>query len=144
MTQPEARKGRVFVAEDDRGVLDLIVTRLTLAGYDTAYGRDGWEAVQGIQQTRPAAVVLDINMHSLDGFGVLDALRKKLPLAPIPVMVLTARNAPGDVQRALALGARDFLTKPFDDAQLLARVARLLRPRPRVVARAPSSPLLIL
>jgi len=144
MTPPEARRGRVFVAEDDRGVLDLIVTRLTLAGYDTAYGRDGWEAIQGIQLTRPAAIVLDINMPNLDGFGVLDALRKKPPLAAIPVMVLTARNAPGDVQRAMALGARDFLTKPFDDVQLLARIARLLRPRPRVAARTPSSPLLIL
>lgn len=132
--RPEARKARIFVAEDDRGVLDLIVTRLTLAGYDTAYGRDGWEAVHGIEQTRPSAVVLDINMPSLDGFGVLEALRKRPTLAPIPVMVLTARNAPDDVQRALALGARDFLAKPFKDDQLLARVGRLLRPRPRIAA----------
>lgn len=133
MTRLEGRKARIFVAEDDRGVLDLVVTRLMLAGYETAYGRDGWEAIAGIQQTRPAAIVLDINMPKLDGFGVLDILGRKPDLASIPVMVLTARNAPGDVQRALALGARDFLAKPFDDALLLARIARLLRPRPRLV-----------
>lgn len=140
MTRPERRKARVFVAEDDRGVLDLVVTRLTLAGYDTAYGRDGWEAVAGIQQIRPAAIVLDINMPNLDGFGVLEVLRKKTELATIPVMVLTARNAPDDVQRALALGARDFLAKPFDDAQLLARVARLLRPRRQASVQADPAP----
>ena len=50
--------------------------------------------------------------------------------------MLTARNAPEDVQRALKLGARDYLTKPFDDKQLLARVARLLRPRPQSRAAA--------
>lgn len=128
----EGRKPRIFVAEDDRGVLDLILTRLTLAGYETAYGRDGWEALSGIAASRPAVIILDINMPNLDGFGVLERLRKMTPPLLAPVMVLTARHAPDDVRRALALGARDFLAKPFDGAQLLARVARLMRPKPKI------------
>jgi len=136
MTRLETRKARIFIAEDDRGVLELIVTRLTLVGHEAGYGRDGWEALQGIQQMRPATIVPDSNMPNLDGFGVLDALRKKPPPTPIPGMVLAARNAPDAVRCAMALGARDFLAKPFDDAQRLARVARLLRSRPRIAARA--------
>jgi DNA-binding response OmpR family regulator len=128
----EGRKPRIFVAEDDRAVLDLILTRLTLAGYETAYGRDGWEALSGITAYRPAAIILDINMPNLDGFGVLERLRKMNPPSLTPVMVLTARHAPDDVRQALSLGARDFLAKPFEDAQLLARIARLLRPRPKL------------
>lgn len=126
----ETRRRRIFIAEDDRNLLELLTTRLALAGYDPAYGRDGWEALDGIHNTRPAAIVLDVNMPRLDGFGVLRHLRKSPDVAGIPVMMLTARNAPGDIREALALGARDYLAKPFTDAQLLARLARLLRPRP--------------
>ena len=127
---PEARSRRIFIAEDDRSVLELLTTRLGLAGYDTVFGRDGWEALDGIHSTHPAAIILDVNMPRLDGFGVLHHLRKSPRVAHIPVMMLTARNAPGDIKEALTLGARDYLAKPFTDAQLLARVARLLRPRP--------------
>jgi len=126
----EARRRRIFIAEDDRNLLELLTTRLSVAGYDTAFGRDGWEAIDGIHSTRPDAIILDVNMPRLDGFGVLRHIRKSPLVANIPVMMLTARNAPDDVKEALALGARDYLAKPFSDALLLARVARLLRARP--------------
>ncbi len=132
MRAPEIRNPRVFVAEDDRNVLELIVTRLALAGYDTAYGRDGREALRGIAAFRPAAVLLDINMPNLDGFGVLEQLRDQTQTFTAPIMVLTGLHAGDDVRRALDLGAKDFLTKPFEGAQLLARVARLIRPKPQV------------
>ena len=127
---PNARTKRIFIAEDDRNLLELLTTRLGLAGYETSFGRDGWEALEGIHSTRPAAIVLDVNMPRLDGFGVLRHLRKSPAVSNIPVMMLTARNAPNDIREALALGAKDYLAKPFNDAMLLARVARLLRPRP--------------
>ena len=75
-------------------------------------------------------------MPGLDGFGVLEGMGLHGHIETTPVLMLTARNAPEDVQRALKLGARDYLTKPFDDKQLLARVARLLRPRPQSRAAA--------
>lgn len=126
----EGRRRRIFIAEDDRNLLELLTTRLTLAGYEISFGRDGWEALDGIHSTRPAAIVLDINMPRLDGFGVLRHLKKTPGVANIPVMMLTARNAPNDIREALAQGANDYLAKPFKDAMLLARVARLLRARP--------------
>jgi two-component system OmpR family response regulator len=124
-------KCRIFVAEDDPATLELIITRLSVAGYATLYARDGLEAVTGIMNSRPHAVILDVNMPGLDGFGVMRRLRDSSNLmSRMPIMVLTARNSPEDVRRAIQMGARDFLSKPFKDAQLLDRVSRLLRAGP--------------
>ena len=138
MSQLDGRRPLIFIAEDDRAILELIETRLQLAGYLTAHARSGWDAVRGINEIRPHAAILDINMPGLDGFAVLRHLKQAPGTADIPVMVLTARNAPEDVQQAVRLGARDFLTKPFDDAQMLARLARLLRQRPAPTKTPPT------
>ena len=133
----EKSKIRIFVAEDDPATLELIVTRLSVAGYEVTYARDGHQAVASILANRPNAAILDVNMPVLDGFGVMKALRDNPSVsARMPIMVLTARNSPEDVQRAIQLGARDFLSKPFKDAHLLERVARLLR-APTVAAKPP-------
>jgi two-component system chemotaxis response regulator CheY len=129
LAQLDRNAPRIFVADDDRAILDLITTRLDLAGYHTIQARDGWQALEGIYASRPAAVVLDIGMPRLDGLGVLRHLRKTPSFASLPVMMVTARNTPMEVRSAMELGARDFLTKPFEDAQLLSRVARMLRRR---------------
>jgi two-component system OmpR family response regulator len=78
-------------------------------------------------------MILDINMPELDGFGVLEALGQDAGLTPI--LVLTARHAAEDVRRAIGLGAKDYLAKPFSESQLLARVARLLRTPRRLDSR---------
>ena len=128
---------RIFVADDDRAILELITIRLDLAGYLTSQARDGWEALEGIYASRPAAIVLDIGMPRLDGLGVLRHLRKTPGFDNLPVMMVTARNTPLEVRSAMELGARDFLAKPFDDAQLLSRVARMLRRRAQPQQRDP-------
>jgi two-component system OmpR family response regulator len=116
---------RILVAEDDHDVRELIRTRLASAGYEVHTARNGAEALVRIAAVKPHGMVLDINMPELDGFGVLEALRAQG--AAIPVLVLTARHAADDVRRAISLGAKDYLTKPFSEAQLQARVARLMR-----------------
>ena len=131
----EVKQTRILVVEDDPMVLELITTRLSLAGFHTFYARDGVEGLARLKEVAPAAMVLDINMPRLDGFGVLKAM-KSMGLA-VPTLVLTARNQSSDVQEALKLGASDFLAKPFQDQQLLARVGRLLR---RPAARATPAP----
>lgn len=122
---------RVVVAEDDETILELVRAHLEAAGYAVYPAADGEAALNVIQSIRPAAVVLDLSMSKLDGFGVLLALRDRYSGALPPVMVLTARHATEDVRRCLALGAKDFLAKPFNKRDLLARVARLVR-RPSV------------
>ena len=127
---------RILVVEDDPVIVDLITTRLDLAGYDTYFARDGFEGLTRLHELRPAALVLDLNMPRLDGFGML----RKMPLEGLhtPTMVLTARNQPDDVKLAIALGARDFLAKPFKEEQLLQRVGRLLRKAPARPAAQPT------
>jgi len=120
---------RILIAEDDAGVRDLVRTRLRIAGYDPHIARNGLEAVERALQLRPAAMVLDLNMPGLDGFGVLSAIQDQAPNLRLPTLVLTARHGGDDVRMAIALGARDYLTKPFTEAQLLARVGRLMRGR---------------
>ena len=128
MTTGEGPRHRVLVVDDDRAILELVCTRLTLAGYDAYSARNGVEALQRIESLKPKAMVLDLNMPQLDGFGVLKSLGRERALKT-PTLVLTARHAAADVQTAIGLGARDYLAKPFKDQQLLMRVARLMRPR---------------
>jgi DNA-binding response OmpR family regulator len=120
-------KSRILVAEDDAGVRDLIRTRLDTAGYEVQTAHNGVEALDWIRGVHFDAVILDINMPEMDGFEVLAAMGS-VSSVRIPVLVLTARHAAADVQRAISLGAKDYLAKPFNEVQLQARVARLLRP----------------
>lgn len=108
-------------------VMELITTRLELAGFQTYSARNGSEALSRLNDIRPDGMVLDINMPVLDGFEVLTRLKSTGEAQRTPTMVLTARNRPDDVKRAITLGARDFISKPFKDDQLIARVGRLVR-----------------
>jgi DNA-binding response OmpR family regulator len=121
---------RIVVADDTEQIVELVVTRLELAGYQTFVARDGFQALEVIADVAPHGVVLDIGMPGRDGFQVLAAMKATPKTSAIPVLMLTARNAQADVQRAIACGARDYLAKPFDDQVLLARVAKLVRRRP--------------
>jgi DNA-binding response OmpR family regulator len=125
--QFERARRRVLVVDDDPAIRELITTRLELAGYQAFSARDGMEGLERISAVQPEALILDINMPVLDGFGVLRALGQVRMLTKVRTMVLTARNRPEDVREAIALGASDFLAKPFDDKMLLFRVARLLQ-----------------
>jgi two-component system OmpR family response regulator len=121
-------KPKILVAEDDADVRNLVRVQLDMAGYDTHIAHNGREAIERIARLQPAAVILDINMPELDGFGVLRVLKKDASTHAIPVIVLTARHDMDDVKLAISLGAKDYLTKPFNEGQLMARVARALRP----------------
>jgi DNA-binding response OmpR family regulator len=121
-------KPTILIVEDDASVRQLIRTRLGAAEYEVHVARNGVEALSAIRRFEPDAMILDINMPELDGFGVLEAMRGNPPGARPATMILTARHAEDDVRRAMQLGAKDYLTKPFSEAQLLRRLTRLLRP----------------
>jgi DNA-binding response OmpR family regulator len=127
---PSASDPRILAVDDEPFVLELITTRLQLAGYAVTPAKDGARALEMLREFIPDAMVLDINMPGVDGFEVLEQMHAVPRWAVIPTMVLTARNRSEDVRRAMSLGARDYLTKPFEDQQLLMRVARLLRRLP--------------
>lgn len=128
----------VLIVDDDELIRELLRTRLELDGLRTASARDGVEALDVLASRRPAAMVLDVSMPRMDGFQLLESLRRTNRLPP-PTLMLTARNAAEDVQRAIGLGAKDYMAKPFDDQLLLRRVRRLLR-SPAPQAGATSTP----
>ena len=120
-------KGRVLVIEDDRDIALGIRTVLTRSGYDVANSADGKQGLRVFHTARPDLVVLDVGLPTLDGWQVLERIRD---LSDVPVLMLTAHGNEADKVRGLHAGADDYLTKPFGNQELAARVEALLR-RPR-------------
>jgi len=116
-------KKKIVIAEDDDAILELVTIRLELAGYHAIGARTGFQALERVRSTQPDALILDIGLPQLDGFGVLAQLGRRVET--MPVCMLTARHSSSDVRRAILMGARAYLTKPFNDQSLVDRVARL-------------------
>src|SRR5258705_11199996 len=122
-----AASPRVLVVDDDPDVLASLERGLRLSGFDVATAVDGAEALRSATETRPDAIVLDINMPVLDGVSVVTALRAMDN--DVPVCVLSARSSVDDRVAGLEAGADDYLVKPFVLAELGGRVKGLLRRR---------------
>jgi DNA-binding response OmpR family regulator len=120
-------KARVLVIEDDADIALSVQTVLSRNGFDVASSADGRQGLRDFHAGRPDLVVLDIGLPSLDGWEVLERIRD---MSDVPVLLLTARGHEGDKVRGLHGGADDYLTKPFGNSELAARVHALLR-RPR-------------
>jgi two-component system response regulator PrrA len=122
-----ATSPRVLVVDDDADVLASLERGLRLSGFEVSTAVDGAEALRSATETRPDAIVLDINMPVLDGVSVVTALRAMDN--DVPVCVLSARSSVDDRVAGLEAGADDYLVKPFVLAELVARVKALLRRR---------------
>ena len=118
---------RVLVADDSLVVRSLLRRQLEETGYSVIEAVDGEEALRLCQDKKPEVVLLDVEMPKLDGYGVLRTMRKDPDLTDIPVVFLTARVSTEDVVEGLRLGAHDYLRKPFEPAELVARVSAALR-----------------
>jgi DNA-binding response OmpR family regulator len=126
---------RIVVVEDDEAIAAAVAARLVGAGYDVAVVGDGAEAVDVIERLRPALVVLDLGLPGLDGIEVCRRIQRD---RPIPVLMLTARDDETDMLIGLAVGADDYMTKPFSPRELVARIAVILRRvRTRMVSDDP-------
>ncbi len=122
----EGRK-RILTVEDAPNIRRLISYNLRRAGYDVFEAADGRAAVEILQKVVPDLILLDVRMPELDGFQLLELMRRYPRAAAIPVVMLTALSQPADLDRALLLGVVDYLVKPLDPAVLLSTVARVLR-----------------
>ena len=114
----------ILVADDEEPLLRLLKKSLGLEGYDVVTASNGVKALQAFEGSDPDLAILDIGMPGLDGFSVLKVIREQ---SSIPVIMLTAMDEPACVERALAGGADDFMIKPFDRVELMARVHAKLR-----------------
>ena len=116
----------VLLADEDPDVLEIIDARLQNAGYRTVIAFDGVQALEMVKTDSPDVVLLDLMLAKLTGFEVLAGLRDLGDRRPRTIVV-SARDRDGDVARAFELGADDYVSKPFNPDELLARIARLLR-----------------
>jgi two-component system, OmpR family, KDP operon response regulator KdpE len=129
----------VLVADDDPDILALVRFRLERDGYEVLSAPDGEAALDLALARTPDLALLDVMMPRLDGYEVTRRLREHGPTTTIPIILLTARVQEPDVERGFEAGADDYVTKPFDMEELLARMRATLR---RVVPEEPRQPAL--
>ncbi len=118
---------RILVVDDDPDIVQFVRVNLELEGFDVTTANDGHQAVTSALTTAPDVVVLDVMMPGLDGLNVLKQLRTHPAAANTSVILLTAKALPEDRVAGLELGADDYITKPFDINELVARVKAVLR-----------------
>jgi len=120
---------RILLIEDDNSLGDGIVTALRREGYAVDWVRAGAEALASIAAARPDMVILDLGLPDMDGVALLSRLRQLefRNTAALPVLILTARHSIEDKIKGLDAGADDYLTKPFAQAELFARLRALER-----------------
>lgn len=117
-------KEKILVVDDERQIVDIVRAYLERDGYRVVVAYDGRQALQVAQRERPALLVLDLMLPEMSGWDVMRALRT---ISDAPVIMLTARDDPTDKVVGLELGADDYVVKPFDPKELLARVRAVLR-----------------
>ena len=127
MTDADHLIGRVLVVEDDDDIADVLRRSLRQEGHEVRTAGDGEEALTMAAEFVPDLVVLDLGLPRLDG---VDVCRRLRAAGDVPILILTARTDTGDRVEGLDAGADDYLVKPFELDELLARMRALLRRRP--------------
>lgn len=120
-------KTRILVVEDDPRVVVFIVDQLEYLGYEVTVARNGIEGLEQVQKAKPDLIVLDVMMPEMDGYEVCHRLKSSSVTEHIPILMLTAKGQLEDKVRGFDRGVDDYLPKPYDKAELEARVNALLK-----------------
>ena len=124
------RQPSILMVEDEEDIAFLIRFLLERHGFSVRHAADGRQALEALgQDSPPDLVLLDVMLPYHDGLEVVERLRQRPAWQAVPVLMLTAKAREADVVRALELGADDYVTKPFQPDELLARLRRLMRRR---------------
>ena len=116
----------ILVADDEEDLRELVTYRLTRSGYKVIGAGDGLQALELAAERTPDLMVLDVMMPKLDGYELTRRVRAEAALRSIPVILLTARSQESDIDRGFEVGADDYLKKPFNPDELVARVRAVL------------------
>lgn len=122
-----AEKYRIMIVDDDNNIAELISLYLTKECYDTLIVGDGEEALKQFPVFAPNLILLDLMLPGIDGYGVCKEIRKT---SQVPIIMLSAKGEVFDKVLGLELGADDYMVKPFDSKELVARVKAVLRRQP--------------
>lgn len=120
----EGIKAKVLVVDDDRNISEIEKMYLESSGYEVEVANDGKEAVEKFQSYKPNIVILDVMLPYIDGIDVLKSIRKE---SEVPVIMVTAKGDTFDRVLGLELGADDYMVKPFEPKELVARVKAVMR-----------------
>ena len=126
---------KILVVDDEKPILDIIKFNLTKEGYDVYTAEDGQEALDKVEEVLPDLIILDLMLPKVDGLEVAREVRKKYEM---PIIMVTAKDTELDKVLGLEMGADDYVTKPFSNRELIARVKANLRRQATVVASAQS------
>ena len=118
---------KVLVVDDDTALAEMIGIVLRSEGFEPSFCADGGEAVEAFRTTRPELVLLDLMLPGMDGIEVCSRIREE---SGVPIIMLTAKGDTTDVVRGLESGADDYIVKPFNPKELVARIRTRLRPAP--------------
>ncbi|MCE9663957.1 response regulator [Halomonas sp. M5N1S17] len=117
---------KVLVVDDEPNIVLSIEFLMQQAGFDVATAEDGESALQSVAETPPDLILLDISLPGISGFDVLEQLRGDPQHARLPIIMLTAHGREVEREKGLALGADDYVTKPFSTQALVEKVKALL------------------
>jgi CRP-like cAMP-binding protein/CheY-like chemotaxis protein len=131
---------KILVIEDNNDIRENTAEILSLAGYKPYTAENGKKGVELAIKERPDIIICDIMMPELDGYGVLHLLRKNADTQHIPLIFLTAKTERGDYRKGMEMGADDYITKPFDEIELLNAVEVRLKKLELLNNQYPSSP----
>jgi two-component system response regulator MtrA len=118
---------RILVVDDDIALAEMIGIVLDTEGFETVFCADGARAVEAFRAERPDLVLLDLMLPGMDGIEICTQVRRE---SGVPIIMLTARTDTADVVRGLESGADDYIVKPFNPKELVARIRTRLRPAP--------------
>lgn len=118
---------RILVVDDDTALAEMIGIVLRTEGFEPFFSADGSDAVDAFHRTQPDLVLLDLMLPGMDGIEVCSIIRQE---SGVPIIMLTAKSDTADVVRGLESGADDYVVKPFNPKELVARIRTRLRPTP--------------
>jgi len=118
---------KVLIVDDSRTIRILLATFLKLSGYEIAEAENGEDGLQKIGEFHPNLILLDIMMPGIDGYEVCQRIKADPSSRDIPVIFLSGKSEAADKIRGLAVGGADYITKPFDTGELIARIKAVLR-----------------
>ncbi len=125
-SKKETTKTRILVIDDEPDVVKMVQYRLNSFGFEVVAATNWEEGLEKAANEKPDLILLDINMPVVDGFGILERLRNHPDLKNTPVIILTACSERSDVVKATSLGIADYITKPFDCAELSEKITNAL------------------
>ncbi len=125
-SKKKTSQSKILIVDDEPDLASTVEYRLKFADYEVVTAGDGQQGLEQARGEKPDLILLDTNMPVMNGHEMLEQLRADAELKHIPVIMLTARCEPQDIAAASAHGVTDYVTKPFDFAELMAKIQAVL------------------